>query len=29
MWKSPRLEKFEEGKVDTARHLELDLVEEI
>jgi hypothetical protein len=24
MWKSPRLEMFEEGKADIARHLELD-----
>jgi hypothetical protein len=29
MWKSPRLEMFEEGKADTARHLELDSIEEI
>jgi hypothetical protein len=29
MWKSPRLEMFEEGKADTARHLELDSTEEI
>jgi hypothetical protein len=29
MWKSPRLEMFEEGKADTARHLELDSAEEI
>ncbi|RLM94114.1 uncharacterized protein C2845_PM08G12870 [Panicum miliaceum] len=27
MWKSPRLEMFEEGEADTARHLELDLAE--
>jgi hypothetical protein len=29
MWKSPRLEIFEEGEADTARHLELDSAEEI
>jgi hypothetical protein len=29
MWKSPRLEIFEEGKADTARHLELNSAEEI
>jgi hypothetical protein len=29
MWKSPRLEMFDEGKADTARHLELDSAEEI
>jgi hypothetical protein len=29
MWKSPRLEMFEEGEADTARHLELDSAEEI
>jgi hypothetical protein len=29
MWKSPRLEMFEEGEADTARHLELDSVEKI
>jgi hypothetical protein len=29
MWKSPRLEMFEEGTADTARHLELDSAEEI
>jgi hypothetical protein len=28
MWKSPRLEMFEEGEADTARHLELDSAEE-
>jgi hypothetical protein len=29
MWKSPRLEMFEEGDADTVRHLELDSIEEI
>jgi hypothetical protein len=29
MWKSPRLEMFEEGEANTARHLELDSAEEI
>jgi hypothetical protein len=29
MWKSSQLEMFEEGKADTARHLELDSVEKI
>jgi hypothetical protein len=29
MWKSPRLEIFEEGKADTARHLMLDSAMEI
>jgi hypothetical protein len=29
MWKSHRLEMFEEGKANTARHLELDSAEEI
>jgi hypothetical protein len=29
MWKSPRLEMFEEGKANTARHLELDSAKEI
>jgi hypothetical protein len=29
MWKSPRLEMFEEGEADTTRHLELDSAEEI
>jgi hypothetical protein len=29
MWKSPRLEMYEEGKDDQARHLELDSVEEL
>jgi hypothetical protein len=29
IWKSPRLEMFEEGMADTARHLELDSAEEI
>jgi hypothetical protein len=29
MWKSPRLEMFEEGEADTARQLELDSTEEI
>jgi hypothetical protein len=29
MWKSPRLEIFEEGEADTARHLELDSANEI
>jgi hypothetical protein len=29
MWKSPRLEMFEEGEADTARHLELDSAKEI
>jgi hypothetical protein len=29
MWKSPWLEMFEEGKANTARHLELDSAEEI
>jgi hypothetical protein len=29
MWKYPRLEMFEEGEADTARHLELDLAKEI
>jgi hypothetical protein len=29
MWKSPRLEMFEEGETGTARHLELDSAEEI
>jgi hypothetical protein len=29
MWKSPRLEMFEEDEADTARHLELDSAEEI
>jgi predicted RNA-binding protein with PUA-like domain len=29
MWKSPRLEMFEEGEVDSARYLELDSTKEI
>jgi hypothetical protein len=29
MWKSPQLEMFEEGEADTARHLKLNLAEEI
>jgi hypothetical protein len=29
MWKSPRLEMFDEGKADTARHLKLDSAKEI
>jgi hypothetical protein len=29
MWKSPRLEMFEEGEDDTSRHLKLESVEEI
>jgi hypothetical protein len=29
MWKSPRLEMFEEGRGNTARHIELDSTEEI
>jgi hypothetical protein len=29
MWKSPRLEMYEEGEADNARHVELDSVEEI
>jgi hypothetical protein len=29
MWKSPRLEMFDEGEANTARHLELDSAEEI
>jgi hypothetical protein len=29
MWKSSRLEMFEEGEADIARHLELDSTEEI
>jgi hypothetical protein len=29
MWKSPRLEMFEEGEANTARQLELDSTEEI
>jgi hypothetical protein len=29
MWKCPRLEMFEEGEANTARHLELDSAEEI
>jgi hypothetical protein len=29
MWKSPRLEMYEEGKADSARHLELDSAKEI
>jgi hypothetical protein len=29
MWKSPRLEIFEEGKANAARQLELDSAEEI
>jgi hypothetical protein len=29
MWKSPRLEMFEEGEADTARQLELDSTKEI
>jgi hypothetical protein len=29
MWKSPRLEMFEEGEADTARHLMLDSAKEI
>jgi hypothetical protein len=29
MWKSPRLEIFEDGEADTIRHLELDSAEEI
>jgi hypothetical protein len=29
MWKSPRLEMFEEGKADIARHLKLDSADEI
>ena len=28
MWKSPRVEAYQEGEVDKARQLELDLVEE-
>jgi hypothetical protein len=29
MWKSPRLEMYEEGEADQARYLELDLAEEV
>jgi hypothetical protein len=29
MWKCPRLEIFEEGEADNARHLELDSAEKI
>jgi hypothetical protein len=29
MWKSPRLEMFEEGEANSTRHLELDSTEEI
>jgi transposase InsO family protein len=29
MWQSPRLEMYEEGEADDARHLELDLAEEV
>jgi hypothetical protein len=29
MWQSPRLEMYKEGEADDARHLELDLVEEV
>jgi transposase InsO family protein len=29
MWQSPRLEMYEEGKADNARHLELDSPEEV
>jgi hypothetical protein len=29
MWKTPRLEMFEEGEADIARHLELDSAKEI
>jgi hypothetical protein len=29
MWQSPRLEMYEEGEADQARHLELDSMEEI
>jgi hypothetical protein len=29
MWKSPRLEIYEEGEADQARHLELDSAEEV
>jgi hypothetical protein len=29
IWKSPRLEMYEEGEVDSARHLKLDSAEEI
>jgi hypothetical protein len=28
MWKSPRVEMYNEGKVDEARQLELEFVEE-
>jgi hypothetical protein len=28
MWRSPRVEMYNEGKADEARHLELDSVEE-
>jgi hypothetical protein len=29
MWKSPRLEMYEEGKADQARYLELDSAKEV
>jgi hypothetical protein len=29
MWKSPRLEMYDEGEADQARYLELDSVEEV
>jgi hypothetical protein len=29
MWQSPRLDMYEEGEVDDARHLELDSAEEV
>jgi hypothetical protein len=29
MWQSPRLEMYEEGEADDARHLELDSVKEV
>jgi hypothetical protein len=29
MWQSPRLEMYEEGEADDARHLELDSAEEV
>jgi hypothetical protein len=29
MWQSPRLEMYEEGEADDARHLELDLAKEV
>jgi hypothetical protein len=29
MWQSPRLEMYEEGEADDARHFELDSVEEV